>query len=85
MAKGQELLSATEGPCPAMEFEYSRFWCGLVRHPGRYPETPAFGDRMIAELTSQALGIGTGCDSEPIMGTAEIAYAAHAPDRGPPV
>ena len=58
-----ELLGATAGPCPAMEFVDGRFWCGLVRNPSTYLDTLAFGDHMLGAIFAQALGVGRGCDS----------------------
>ncbi len=58
-----EFIGATVGPCPAMEFDDGRFWCGLVRNPSSYLDTPAFGDHMVGAIFAQALGVGRGCDS----------------------
>jgi len=58
-----EFLNAAEAPCPAMEFADGRFWCGLVRHPGRYLGTPAFSNRLIRPMVHEALSIGEGCDA----------------------
>ncbi len=46
-----------------MEFADGRFWCGLVRHPGRYLGTPAFSNRLIRPMVHEALSIGEGCDA----------------------
>jgi hypothetical protein len=58
-------------PCPALEWEDGRSWCGLVRHPytharglkGMRPEADL--GTMFAEDLG---GVGTGCDSGPPYG-----------------
>ncbi len=51
-------------PCGlAVEFDAGRFWCGLVRNPSSYLDTPAFGNHMLGAIFAQALGVGRGCDS----------------------
>jgi hypothetical protein len=66
---GADLLGL-DGPCPALEQDAGRYWCGLVRHPARYiaAHFPA-ADHMafnafFGELVERALGIGRGCDSD---------------------
>jgi len=46
-----------------MEFADGRFWCGLVRSPGRYLGTPASGNRLLRPMVRAALSIGEGCDA----------------------
>ena len=48
-------------PCPAMEFEHDRFWCGMVRWPGHYLGLPAWGDEEMGAMIGEALGAGKGC------------------------
>ncbi|GJD66588.1 hypothetical protein MPEAHAMD_6786 [Methylobacterium frigidaeris] len=48
-------------PCPAMEFEHGRFWCGMVRRPGHYLGLPAWGDEEMGAMIGEALGAGKGC------------------------
>ncbi len=55
--------AVTTGPCPALEFEGGRFWCGVVRRPSHYLSTPHFGDGTVCEVLGDLLGIGQGCDS----------------------
>lgn len=59
-----ELLGAGSVPCPAMEIGSGRFWCGLVRRPSRYLDTPPIGDRALGPLMRMALSIGEGCDAD---------------------
>jgi len=58
-----EFLDGAQAPCPAMEFADGRFWCGLVRSPGRYLGTPASGNRLLRPMVRAALSIGEGCDA----------------------
>lgn len=58
----QFVPGATDGaPCPAMEFEHGRFWCGMVRRPGYYLGLPAWGDEEMGAMIGEALGTGKGC------------------------
>lgn len=58
----QFVPGAIEGaPCPAMEFEHGRFWCGMVRRPGHYLGLPAWGDEEMGAMIGEALGAGKGC------------------------
>ena len=59
-----DLLGATVGPCSAMEFDAGRFWCGLVRSPGRYLNTPEFGNELLSETIARSLGVSKGCDAD---------------------
>ena len=59
----RQFLGATQGPCPALEFEGGRFWCGVIRRLSHYLSKPLFGDGMVREILGDLLGIGQGCDS----------------------
>ena len=72
-----EFLGATAGPCPAMEFDAGRFWCGLVRNPSSYLDMPAFGDPVVGAIFARAVGIGRGCDSD-APGTLALVEQARA-------
>ncbi|MDP4027071.1 hypothetical protein Q8W71_31260 [Methylobacterium sp. NEAU 140] len=57
--------AGAEGPCPALEFEAGRFWCGMVRRPGHYLGLPHdWADAAIGATVAEALGAGRGCDAE---------------------
>ncbi len=49
-------------PCPAMEFDGGRFWCGLLRDASRYSDhcppyaAPFFREQLLPYF-------GTGCDT----------------------
>lgn len=58
-----EMIGAGPGPCPAMEFEQGRFWCGLVRNASRYAShVPEFADDAFRQMMMPYFG--TGCDSD---------------------
>jgi hypothetical protein len=61
----RQFMGAMVAPCPAMEFEGGRFWCGLVRTPHKYlAETHPWIDDSIRSSFMLVLGVGRGCDSE---------------------
>jgi hypothetical protein len=51
-----------------MEFEAGRFWCGMVRNPGKYVGLSEWAAGEIREsvgtLIAHMLGVGKGCDSD---------------------
>lgn len=49
-----EIFGAVGAPCPAMQFEGGRFYCGVLR------DSPPMIQPTIAFL----LGIGRGCDAD---------------------
>ena len=70
-----ELIGPGPGPCPALEFEDGRAWCGLLRDPLRWVGLdqlegwPTGWNRqaIAGELQSRlayGLAIGSGCDAE---------------------
>ena len=65
-----QILGAGPGPCPALEWQEGRSWCGLLRNPRRHLPSIALlfvrGDeigKFQCELAS-ALAISSGCDSD---------------------
>lgn len=56
-------------PCPALEWEHGRSWCGMVRRPHYYSELARLGpenEREVSEAIQVDLGgMGSGCDSDP--------------------
>ena len=60
----RDMIGVTEGPCPAMQFEDGRFWCGMVRTPSAYIGGPAFADEIIGRMVATALGVNRGCDAD---------------------
>lgn len=60
----REYLAATVAPCPALECQDGRFWCGLVRQPSRYMALPDDrADLRLGGLFAEVLGVGRGCDA----------------------
>lgn len=47
-------------PCPGLQAEAGRFWCGVVQAEEKAFLGGAVSDHRIAEM----LGIGRGCDAE---------------------
>ncbi len=60
----RDFAHVTEGPCPAMEWEAGRFYCGLIRQPSKYLGTVPEGDNPLGRQIAECLGAGRGCDSE---------------------
>lgn len=66
----RKFLDSDKAPCIALEQDGGRYYCGLVRDPGRYLGLPDEGWRHAAarEVLSHefafALRLGAGCDSE---------------------
>ena len=57
--------AGAEGPCPALEFDEGRAWCGLVRHASQYLDLPNdWADKILGEMFATALGAGRGCDAD---------------------
>lgn len=64
---GAELLPGAVAPCPALEWEDGRTWCGLVRHPSRHLSLNFSGaDQMVGPLFLQAIAGGQGCGMEDV-------------------
>jgi hypothetical protein len=59
----REFMGNPPAPCPAMEFEAGRFWCGLARTPSKYIGFDKRTDASVAPLIADALGFGRGCDA----------------------
>jgi len=48
-------------PCPALEFEDGRTWCGLIRNPSRHLMFNFNADKVLTPLFSKVIPIGQGC------------------------
>lgn len=63
-------LHSTAAPCIALEQEDGRYYCGLVRNPGKHLGLPDDGWRhaatreMLSPSFAYALRLGAGCDAE---------------------
>jgi hypothetical protein len=53
-----------QAPCPALEWEDGRAWCGLVRHPSRHLLAKFNADEILSPLFEKAIGAGQGCGME---------------------
>jgi len=47
-----------QAPCPAMEFEDGRFWCGVMRSAEKLLPPSEFN------FLKLSMGVGIGCDSD---------------------
>lgn len=62
-----ELIGATKGPCPALEYADQRTYCGLVKRPAFYMFGAYLPEHETADVSAQfstMLGIGMGCDAD---------------------
>ena len=62
----EEFIGAKEGPCPALEWDDGRYWCGLLRNAHKHIpglEGKPWADDHIRELVLQTKAFGVGCDS----------------------
>jgi hypothetical protein len=64
-----EVLDATEGACPALEWdsEAGRYWCGLIRNASQH--VPAlngkpWADPVMREMILETGAFGRACDSD---------------------
>jgi hypothetical protein len=69
------------GPCPALEDDGERTWCGILRNPMSYADEPIYRlpAKQIGEFQAafaSALAIGSGCDSSDEAVAAVIARSA---------
>ena len=63
---GKVVFGDARSPCSALEFDGTRFRCGIVLHADKYIPglDEPFKAQVFQELTSQMLGIGKGCCSD---------------------
>lgn len=62
----RDLLGAFDAPCPALEFDAGRYWCGLVRNPAAHILALRGHERAGAVIRDALLAtgyFGIGCDS----------------------
>lgn len=57
--------------CPALEYEESRYWCGLIRHPLKWFSSMVGNVKwkceFMADMTRVYIGIGKGCGISPVI------------------
>jgi hypothetical protein len=56
------------GPCPILEWEDGRAWCGFIRHPERYPDFRKHLPPAVREMSTHDLLSDRGCDSRDRVG-----------------
>lgn len=62
---GKLFLGTTSTPCPALEYESNRYWCGLVRRPHHYLGiTFAEADTILSPGFYTLIAGGQGCGME---------------------
>jgi hypothetical protein len=61
----QDIWPGRKGPCPALEYEGDRFWCGIIRHPTAYlqKEPDPEADKLIGPYFASSIGTNWGCDA----------------------
>jgi hypothetical protein len=58
----EEQFVGASAPCPALEWEDGRAWCGLVRHPSRHLKINFVGaDPTVSPLFAKVIAVGQGC------------------------
>ena len=57
-------LPGVTTPCPALETEDGRFWCGLIRHPSKHLGIRFNGDSILSPMIAKGVGLGQGCSME---------------------
>jgi hypothetical protein len=64
----RDLLKAFEGPCPALEHDQGRYWCGLLRNPHKHiygmADKPWIDGPIITMMKNSGAWNGL-CDSGP--------------------
>lgn len=62
----RDLIGAFEAPCPALEIDEGRYWCGIIRNPSKHiyglGQKP-WSDQTIREMLLSSGMWGCGCDS----------------------
>lgn len=58
------LMHSAKAPCIALEWDGSRYRCGIVNHPHKYmlDGGKQWADPWLTPLIHRALGVGLGCD-----------------------
>jgi hypothetical protein len=60
----ERMLPLAKAPCPALEYEGGRTWCGLVRHPSRHLGLKFDADFFLIGLVKKAMPLDQGCGME---------------------
>lgn len=62
----RDMIGAVEGPCPALERDADRYWCGLIRAPHKHVpglSQKPWADEVIRSMILETGTFGKGCDS----------------------
>lgn len=66
---GEMAFPGAQAPCPALEWEDGRAWCGMVRHSSKHLKLNYTGaDEIVSPLYAQGIGAGQGCGMEDEIG-----------------
>ena len=71
----EDVLGATEGPCPALEYDEGRYWCGLLRNAHKH--LPGLSEKPWADAVIRQVLMSSGAWD----GTCDSGYT---PERGLP-
>jgi hypothetical protein len=66
----RDFLKSDVAPCIALELEDGRYYCGLVRHPGKHLGLPHdWADAELGVSFAHVLRLGAGCDADDPVAT----------------
>ena len=57
----EDAFPGAAAPCPALEWEDGRAWCGMIRHPSRHLALNYNADQAVSDLFAQGIAVGQGC------------------------
>lgn len=61
----EDAFPGASAPCPALEWDDGRAWCGMVRHPSRHLAVNFAGvDEVLSPLYLIGIAAGQGCGME---------------------
>jgi hypothetical protein len=62
----KDMLGAQSGPCPALEHDAGRYWCGMLLRPSHYLGMPgkSWADPVLIETIKATGGWPGTCDSD---------------------
>ncbi len=61
----EQHFAGAQAPCPALEWEDGRAWCGLIRHPSRHLTLKFNIDEYLSPMFLKVVpGVGQGCGME---------------------
>lgn len=61
----EQVFPGASAPCPALEWEGGRAWCGMVQHPSRHMSLNYAGaDEIVRPLFMKGIAVDQGCGME---------------------